>query len=218
MLQIQRIADPQLSPDGKTVAFAVSVPDWRRTRASTASGAFRSKAARRARLADRADRPRWSPDGKRIFYVSTISDTSQIWSMNPDGTGIAPVTRLSTEADGEIVSSDGKYIVVTSRVYPDCSKAAPGQPSRIRRRVQQEPSRRRESKQSQSAADHRASLPPLGRMGGKPAQPFAFDIARRRRSRRSDFRRAGCAKSRPFRSAAPTTTRFLPTAGKSASS
>src|SRR5713101_3185617 len=27
LLQIQRIGDPQLSPDGKTVAFAVSTPD-----------------------------------------------------------------------------------------------------------------------------------------------------------------------------------------------
>ena len=40
--------------------------------------------------------------------------------MNSDGSGRAQVTRLSTEADGEIVSPDGKYLVVTSRVFPEC--------------------------------------------------------------------------------------------------
>ncbi len=124
MLRIQRIGDPQLSPDGKTVAFAVSVPDVAENKSLHSVWSVPLEGGAPLRLADRADRPRWSPDGKRIFYVSTISDASQIWSMNPDGTGIAPVTKLSTEADGEIVSPDGKYIVVTSRVYPECSTSA----------------------------------------------------------------------------------------------
>ena len=37
------------------------------------------------KLADLAARPRWAPDGKRLYYVSTAGDVSQIWSMNPDG-------------------------------------------------------------------------------------------------------------------------------------
>ena len=46
--------------------------------------------------------------------------SSQIWSINPDGSGTSQVTHLSTEAAGEIVSPDGKYLVVTSDVYPEC--------------------------------------------------------------------------------------------------
>jgi dipeptidyl aminopeptidase/acylaminoacyl peptidase len=124
LLRIQRIADPQLSPDGKTVAFAVSVPDVAENKSLHSVWSVPLEGGLPRRLADRADRPRWSPDGKRIYYVSTISGPPQIWSMNPDGTGIAAVTHLSTDADGEIVSPDGKYIVVTSRVYPECSMAS----------------------------------------------------------------------------------------------
>jgi len=122
MLQLQRIGDPQLSPDGKTLAFAVSVPDVHNNKSLHSIWSVPVDASAPARkLADLADRPRWSPDGKRIFYVSTAGDASQIWSMNPDGSGVTQVTRLSTEADNEIVSPDGKYLLVTSEVFPDCT-------------------------------------------------------------------------------------------------
>ena len=130
------------------------------------------------KLADLADRPRWSPDGKRIYYVSTTGDASQIWSMNPDGSGASQVTRLSTEADGELVSPDGKYLLVTSNVYPECCR------SRFRRRLQPKASRRREAEQSQSPPHHRTPLSPLDHLGRQPAQPSAFHFSRRRQGRR----------------------------------
>ncbi len=120
LLKIQRIADPQLSPDGKTVAFEVTVPDIDQNKRVHSVWSVPMEGGPPLKLADLAERPRWSPDGRLIYYVSTSGDSSQIWSMNPDGSGRAQVTRLSTEADGEIVSPDGKYLVVTSRVFPEC--------------------------------------------------------------------------------------------------
>src|SRR5579863_7769445 len=120
MLKIQRIADPQLSPDGKTVAFAVTVPDVDANKSLHSVWTVPLEGGMARKLADLADRPRWSPDGKRLYYVSTAGDASQIWSMNSDGSGAIQITHLSTEADGEVVSSDGKYLVFTSGVYPEC--------------------------------------------------------------------------------------------------
>ena len=65
-------------------------------------------------------RPRWSPDSKRIAYVSDRGGSSQIWLMDPDGGNAKQITNLSTEADGELFSPDGKYLVFTSDVYPEC--------------------------------------------------------------------------------------------------
>jgi dipeptidyl aminopeptidase/acylaminoacyl peptidase len=123
LLQIQRIADPQLSPDGKTVAFAVTLPDVEANKSLHSVWTVPLEGGAPRKIADLADRPRWSPDGKRLYYVSTAGDMSQIWSMNPDGTGASQVTHLSTEADGELVSPDGKYLLVTSNVYPECTAA-----------------------------------------------------------------------------------------------
>jgi dipeptidyl aminopeptidase/acylaminoacyl peptidase len=125
LLQIQRIGDPQISPDGLTVAFAVSTPDIPNNRSIHSVWSVPLAGGTPRKLADSADRPRWSPDGKLIYYVGTSGDTSQIWSMHPDGSGATQLTHISTEADGEIVSADGKYLLITSNVFPECSTAQP---------------------------------------------------------------------------------------------
>jgi len=121
LLQIQRMGDPQISPDGKTVAFSVSTPDVVNNKSLHSVWSVPLEGGAPRKLADLADRPRWSPDGKRIYFAGTSGDSSQIWSMNPDGSGVEQVTRISTEADGEIISPDGKYLLVTSNVFPECS-------------------------------------------------------------------------------------------------
>ena len=120
LLRVQRIADPQFSPDGKTVAFSVSIPDLPNNKSAHSVWTVPLAGGIPRKLMDAADRPRWSPDGKRIFYTGTTGGASQIWSMNPDGSGVSQITRLSTEASGETVSPDGKFLLVTSEVYPEC--------------------------------------------------------------------------------------------------
>ena len=116
MLKIQRIGDPQISPDGKTVAFSVVTPDVVANKNSHSVWSVPLAGGAPRKLAMNADRPRWAPDGRAIYYVSG----GQIWKMNPDGQMASQVTNLATEADGEIVSPDGKYLVITSNVFPDC--------------------------------------------------------------------------------------------------
>ncbi len=79
-------------------------------------------------------RPRWTPDSKRIFFISDrpnpseVPNTSQIWSINADGSDPRPVTNLPTGADGVTISPDGNLVLFTSDVYPSCSpsNAVPG--------------------------------------------------------------------------------------------
>ena len=64
-----------------------------------------------------ASAPRWSPDGKKIAYVTG----GQIWVMDDDGDDKEQVTKISTGAAGPVWSPDGKWIAFTSDVYPECT-------------------------------------------------------------------------------------------------
>ncbi|MBV8550922.1 MAG: S9 family peptidase [Acidobacteriaceae bacterium] len=132
MMRIARIDDPQLSPDGKTVAFTVQTVDMpNNTKPAQiyvvpVDGGAPAKQITSEGMTN--VRPRWMPDSKRILFVSDRVNGSQIWSMNPDGTDAKELTNLPTGADGVTVSPDGKLILFTSDVYPGCSaaNAAPG--------------------------------------------------------------------------------------------
>src|SRR4030095_5730311 len=76
------------------------------------------------------ERPRFSPDGKRLIWTSKATDPTQIWMCDFDtsaGTLVGQphqVTDISTGVDGGIWSPDGKNIVFVSAVYPDCKDDA----------------------------------------------------------------------------------------------
>ncbi len=131
MMKLARIDEPQLSPDGKMVAFTVQTIDMANNRKPTEIYVVAVDGGTPQRLTNDGHsntRPRWMPDSKRIVFVSDRNNGSQIWSMNADGSDPKPITNLPTEADGVTVSPDGKLILFASSVYPDCAapNAAPG--------------------------------------------------------------------------------------------
>lgn len=124
MMKLSRISDPQLSPDGKLVAFTVQTVDFAANAKPTQIWTVTVAGGQPVQLTrdgSSNSRPRWSPDGQRLYYVSNRSNSSQVWSMNPDGSYARQVTTLPTEADGVSVAANGKFIVFTSDVYPACA-------------------------------------------------------------------------------------------------
>ncbi len=123
LLRIARISEPQLSPDGKTVAFTVQTVDVNQNTkpkqiyiVPTDGGAPRQITTQ----GSDNERPQWSRDSKQIAFISNRSGSGQVWIMNPDGSDAKQVTNLSTDAGGVLFSPDGKKLVFTNQVYPDC--------------------------------------------------------------------------------------------------
>jgi dipeptidyl aminopeptidase/acylaminoacyl peptidase len=123
MMQLKRLSDPQISPDGQWVAFTVQSVDVAANQKPAQVWIVPLDGGTPHQIThDGSDneRPRWSPDSRRIAYISDRGGSSQIWMMDPDGGNAKQVTSISTEADGVLFSPDGKNLVFTSAVYPDC--------------------------------------------------------------------------------------------------
>jgi dipeptidyl aminopeptidase/acylaminoacyl peptidase len=129
MMKLKRVGAPVPSPDGKWVVFdCIDVDLEANTRIShlwivPANG---GESRRLNQTPNHEERPRFSPDGKRLAWTSKATDPTQIWMCDFDpGNGALvgkphQVTEISTGADGGIWSPDGKNIVFVSAVYPDC--------------------------------------------------------------------------------------------------
>jgi dipeptidyl aminopeptidase/acylaminoacyl peptidase len=123
LLELKRIGDPQISPDGRWVAFTVQTVDVAANKKPQQVWIMPLSGGDPRQITHDGEanqRPRWSPDSKRIAYVSDRSGALQIWLMDPDGGNAKQVTDLSTEADGVLFSPDGNNLVFTSSVYPQC--------------------------------------------------------------------------------------------------
>jgi dipeptidyl aminopeptidase/acylaminoacyl peptidase len=122
MIKMHRVAEPQISPDGKWVAYTVATPDMDANRnasniwlVSTAGGA-----ASQLTQSGHDSLPVWAPDGKTLAFLSSRSGDSQVYLLSLDGGEAQRLTKLSTGADLVKWSPDGKTITFTSSVYPDC--------------------------------------------------------------------------------------------------
>jgi len=122
MIKMHRVAEPQISPDGKWVAYTVATPDMDANRnvtniwmVSTTGGA-----PQQLTQSGHDTSPVWSPDGKTIAFLSSRSGDSQVYLLSLEGGEAQRLTKLSTGADIAKWSPDGKTIALTSSVYPNC--------------------------------------------------------------------------------------------------
>ena len=123
LLELKRMGDPQISPDGRLVAFTVQSVDVEANRKPVQIWTVPLNGGTPQQITHDGEanqRPRWSPDSKRIAYISDRGGSSQIWLMDETGSNARQVTNLATEADGVIFSPDGKNLLFTSAVYPEC--------------------------------------------------------------------------------------------------
>ena len=119
MLAQKRVGDPQLSPDGRTIAFTIGVVNKAENRTLTQIYTINVDGSNQKQLTsgDRSNSsPRWSPDGKHIAYTSG----GQIWVMENDGDHKDQLSKISSGAGQPVWSPDGKWIMFASEVYPEC--------------------------------------------------------------------------------------------------
>jgi dipeptidyl aminopeptidase/acylaminoacyl peptidase len=120
-----RVADPALSPDGRTVLFVRTRTDGKTGQRNAGIMAVPADGSTPPKVLIDGDKtettPRWSPDGKRIAFLSNRDGAMQIYVADADGGNAKKVTSLHAGAQAPFVwSGDGSKIAFVSDVYPDC--------------------------------------------------------------------------------------------------
>lgn len=116
---VRAVSDPQISPDARTVLYAVRTTDIEANRRTTRTFAMSAAGGTpRAFPDDRttAAEARWSPDGSKVAYISG----GQLWVAEAGGANARQLTHLAGGASGPVWSGAGDRIAFVSSVTPAC--------------------------------------------------------------------------------------------------
>ena len=122
-LTLDRISEPQISPDGRWAVYTVTTTDLAANARTSDLWLIPVDGGAPRRLSDRrrgGRSGRWSPDGSQIAYITTRGGTPQVWIYRVASQRSRPLTSLSTGADGVIWSPTGTHLAFVSEVYPEC--------------------------------------------------------------------------------------------------
>ncbi len=127
MIGLNRLGDPQVSPDGQRVVYSVTATDVEANRRSGALFAMDlrnpGEPMRLAINEGGANTARWGSDGK-LYFLSGRSGSSQVWRAEADGTGPVQVTDLPLDVNAYRLSPGADKVVVSLAVFADCADLA----------------------------------------------------------------------------------------------
>ena len=122
LYKIKRVSDPQVSPDGRWVAFTVSVPDLESNTSNSDIWIVSAEGSAPLPLtrSPKADySPRWSPDGKMMVFTSERDGAANLYLLRVDGGEAEKLTSSETALYSPIWSKDGRFLLCGSRVLPE---------------------------------------------------------------------------------------------------
>ncbi len=123
LVRLERVSDPQLSPDGGKLAYTQRSTDYEANKGVTqiwlldmASGARRVLTTSGSNSS-----PRWSANGTQLYFSSTRSGSAQIWRLDLGGGEAQAVSALPLDVGSFKLSPDGRRIAFSLEVFPDCA-------------------------------------------------------------------------------------------------
>ncbi len=129
-----RIGGVSVSPDAKKLVYTVgyySVPQDKGNREVFVMNADGSENTQITKTPFSEGNTVWFKNGTKIAFLSSESGSSQVWEMNPDGTGRKLLSNYDGNIEGFAFSPDEKKILFISQVktvpstkdkYPDLDK------------------------------------------------------------------------------------------------
>jgi len=117
-----RLSEPELSPDKKLILYGVTYYDIAQNKGNRelyilgtdGNGLKQITATRFSEY-----QAMWSPDGKKITFMSAESGSMQIWEMDPDGNNRKQITNIENGINGYKLAPDMKKLLFAADVAPE---------------------------------------------------------------------------------------------------
>jgi dipeptidyl aminopeptidase/acylaminoacyl peptidase len=117
ILSLKRAGSPEISPDGRWVAYTIRETNWDDNAyeteiwlADATSGATRQL----TNAKKSSQSPAWSPDGSKLAFISDRTDKRQIYLINPQGGEAEALTSLEDGVSSFAWSPDSRTLAYTA--------------------------------------------------------------------------------------------------------
>ena len=117
-MKLRAVGAPQLSPDGERIAYTVSTADLLKDKHVTDIWITNWRDGSEQQLTftpDSETDPRWSPDGRRLMFLSSRRDDkdhSQLWVLSMAGGEAEKITSLPGSVEDYAISPDGQRVAL----------------------------------------------------------------------------------------------------------
>ena len=125
LVHLKRLSDPHVSPDGRYVAYVLRETDMDANKGRNDIWLLdlTGKDAPPERLTTNPasdTSPRWAPDSRTLYFLSTRSGGSQVWRIRTDGGEATQVTNYPLDVGSFKVSPRGDSLALSMEVLPEC--------------------------------------------------------------------------------------------------
>ncbi|WP_266159088.1 alpha/beta hydrolase family protein [Dyella silvatica] len=126
LVMMDRVGDPQLSPDGRQALYTVRATDYAANKGVTAIYLLDlDKGAQPVKLIDKGASPRWAPDGSALYYVASKDGVAQLWRRElGKSSSSVQITHAPVDVDAYKLSPDGTKALLSFEVFTDCADLA----------------------------------------------------------------------------------------------
>jgi dipeptidyl aminopeptidase/acylaminoacyl peptidase len=124
LVMMDRVSDPVLSPDGRSVAFQVRETDYAANKGLTGLWVVPVAGGEPRRLTERAlngSSPRWSPNGATVYFSAPRDGVSQLWRVAAKGGEAQQVSTLPLDLNNFRLAPDGHRVLLSLDVFTDCT-------------------------------------------------------------------------------------------------
>jgi dipeptidyl aminopeptidase/acylaminoacyl peptidase len=127
LVMMERVSDPALAPDGRTIAFQVRETDYAANKGVNGIWIVPAAGGTPQRITDKvlnASGARWSSDGANVYFLAPKDGTSQFWRVGAKGGAAEQVTNLPLDVNNFKLAPDGKHVLLSIDVFTDCNDLA----------------------------------------------------------------------------------------------